>query len=231
ANELGNKAASPALVVDMDCVYGAVASCLGLSGDYGLADILSYDGQIDDELIVSTATVYSPALHVLLSPASVDHTDPAALNYDRLASALDAFQLAYYHTVLDAARVPMSMAAALASASKLTLLVLQLNVKDLANARAMLDVLTRHGIESEVVMPLANRYHKRNQMITLEEAEKALGIPVRRVCNDFASASRSINYGQPLAEAAPRSSLRRELQGLAVQLVNSQGAADRADRR
>jgi Flp pilus assembly CpaE family ATPase len=198
-----------------------VAGYLGISGQYGLADVLSRQGQIDDELVISTAVAYSPRLHVLLSPASVSPSDPPPLQYDRLETALEVFQLAYGHTVIDAARVPLDVAASLATASRLALLVLQLNIKDLARARAILGALNRRGVPSETVVPLVNRYHRHRHMVGLEEAQKALATSVRRVSNDFASAMRSANYGQPLAQVAPRSSLRRDLQGLALEFVRS----------
>lgn len=225
ANELGLKSASPALVVDMDSTYGAVASCLGLSGDYGLTDVLDHSSHIDDELVVSTALVYSPSLHVLLSPATIGSGDPAPLNYDRLDSALEAFRSAYDHTVIDAARVAPNVAAALASASKATLLVFQMNVKELAAARVILEGLMRRDVPTDGVMCLANRYHRRGWMIQMQEAEKALGRSVTPISNDFAGALRSINYGQPLAQAAPRSPLRRDLQRLAARFAKARAKA------
>ena len=230
ANELGLEVSSPALVVDMDCAYGAVGSCLGLSGQYGLTDVLDHHGQIDEELVISTALVYSPSLHVLLSPASVNYSDPAPLHYDRLESALEAFRSAYYHTVIDAARVGMDVAAGLASASDATLLVFQLNVKELTTTRALLEALTRRGVPAESIMPVANRYRRRGRTIEMAEAQNALGRPITPICSDFFTALRSINYGQPLAQTAPRSPLRRELQGLASRLVNSHAKGARANR-
>ncbi len=231
ANELGVRTSSPALVVDMDCHYGSVATSLGLSSSYSLADILAHQGRIDEELIVSTAKVYSPSLHALLSPATINFADPAPLRYERLESALEGFRLAYYHTVLDAPRIPMRIAGALAGASKLTVLVFQLNVRDLAGARQVLVALAREGVGTDTVLALANRYHRRGQMVRLEEAEKTLQVPVQRVSNDFSSAMRSANYGRPLAQASPRSSLRREVQRLAAQSVNPHALAAEVGRR
>ncbi len=219
ANELACKASSPSLVVDMDAAYGAVSSYLGLTGEYGLADVLRHDGRIDEELVVSAASVFSPFLHVLLSPVSVDPISPVALNFTRLGAAIDAFRVAYRHTVVDAGRVSVEVAAALAGASKLTLLVLQMNLKDLTCARNMLLALARQGVSEDAVLPIVNRYHRRNKIIGLEDARKALGVPFRQLTNDYSSALRSINMGQPLAQAAPRASLRRELQRLAVEVT------------
>ena len=59
-------------------------------------------------------------------------------------------------------------------------------------------------------------------MITLEETRKALrDITVETARNDYRSAILSLNYGQPLAKAAPRSLLRRDIQRLAAKFTNS----------
>jgi hypothetical protein len=96
-----------------------------------------------------------------------------------------------------------------------------MNVKELTGARAILEGLARRDVPGDNVLCLANRYQRRGRMIETEEAEKALGRPVTCLSNDFAGALRSINYGQPLAQAAPRSVLRRDLQRLAARFVNA----------
>lgn len=212
---------SPSLIVDMDLAYGAVASYLALSGDHGLADVLNHGGRIDEELVVTAAKVFSPALHVLLSPAGIPPWDAASQNLERLEAALAAFQVAYAHTVVDAPRVPLSVATRLAAASQATLLVMQLCVKDLTRGRILLNHLRDHGVPADRICPMLNRYHRRNQLIEPEEAQRVLGLPVQRMSNDYSSAMRSINLAQPLSQAAPRSSLRRELQNLAHSLARS----------
>jgi Flp pilus assembly CpaE family ATPase len=55
--------------------------------------------------------------------------------------------------------------------------------------------------------------------VTLRDAQTALGgIEARTIRNDFKGAIRAVNFGQALAEAAPRSKIRRDLQNL-VDLV------------
>lgn len=220
ANELGLESTSPALVVDMDYAYGATAGYLGLSGQYGLENILTHEGLIDDELLLSTATVYSPSLHVLLSPVSIYHDGPVQLQCNRLRDVLETFRRTYHYTIIDAARVPLEVASMLAAASKMTLLTFQLNVKDITSARSILEALSRREISEESILPVANRYRRRNQIIVLEEAEKALGMPVAQVSNDFSGALKGITLGQPLADAAPRSIVRRDVQRLASRVVS-----------
>ena len=222
ANELQLASAEPALLVDLDCSYGAVASYLGLEGQYGLADVLVSRSRIDRHLITSTAVPYSEGLQVLLSPVSIDPGKPAQLVYPHLGDALHACKRAYRFTVVDAPRVSMDVAVSLADASQVTLIVFQLAVKDIRAARSTVGILTERGIPAARIVPLVNRYRKRHSTVTLQDAEAALGeVPPRCVHNDFRSASRAIDYGQPLAQAARRSVLRRDLGQLAAELVEA----------
>ncbi len=219
ANELHLEGSEAALLVDMDCCYGAVAGYLGLDGQYGLADVLADRGRIDSQLVHSTALSYSEGLHALMSPASTNPVEPAPLEYLHLGDALDAFKRAYRYTVIDAPRLPIEVAATLAGASEATLIIFQLTVKDIRLALSLLSALTERGVSMDRLAPLANRYRKRHTMITLKDAESALGgVTPEVISNDFASAILSMNYGQPLAQAAPRSSLRRDIRNLAAKL-------------
>ena len=214
AQELALKANQPTLLCDLDCAYGAVASYLGLSPRYAIDHVLNYAGAVDGNLIRSTATVHSDRIHVLASPCSTNFAQSEALNFNQLELALDGARRSYGNTVIDAPRVPLAVAAALASVSAATLLVLQLTVKDLRTGKAMIDALRERGVQAESIVPVANRYVKR-QLISLDEAAKALGgIEVLPVRNDYSPAIQGLNFGQPLSEAGPRSYLRRDLQDL-----------------
>ena len=217
AEELALKHKQPTLVLDLDNAYGAVSSYLGLSPRYAVDHVLHYTGAIDDSLLRSTATVHNERVHVLASPSSIGAPE-TTLNYERLEQAVESGRRAYGVTVIDAPRVRHDIAARLASLSAFTLLVLQLTVKDLRTARAMLDALRDRGVETSNVIPIANRYVKR-QVISLEEASKALGgsqvLPVR---NDYSTAIQGLNFGQLLSECGPRSTLRRDIHDLMTKL-------------
>ncbi len=222
--EVALKQKQPTLLCDFDCAYGAVTSYLGLAPRYGADHVLHYAGDIDGQLIRSTATVHSDRIHVLASPASTKTAAGEPLRFERLEHVLDSARRAYALTIIDAPRLTIQTTATLVAASTTTLLVLQLTVKDLRFARATLDALRDRGIDPASVIPVANRYVKR-QVISLEEAAKALGgIDVVPIRNDYAPAIHGLNFGQTLAEAGPRSSVRRDLQELLAKIESRSGA-------
>jgi Flp pilus assembly CpaE family ATPase len=60
-------------------------------------------------------------------------------------------------------------------------------------------------------------------MVSFPDTQKALGVTaVARVANDFKSALRSMNYGQPVAQAAGSSKLTKHLRELAAEVLAAQ---------
>lgn len=227
ANELQATSKGEIMLADLDYHYGAVATYLELSGRYSVADLLTYDGQLDAQLVDSTAISYNKNLKVLISPASTDLSSAQGLNADNLSSLLQTCKRAYSSTVIDAPRVTMDVAAELVAASDTTLLVMQLTVKDIRVAKMIFDSMQQRGIPEDKIKAVANRIQKRNQMITLEDAQSAIGHhPLEHMRNDFSGAIRSMNYGKPLAEAAPRSVLRRDVLRIVNEVLGSKPMAN-----
>lgn len=223
ANELQLKAARKSLIVDLDYNYGAVASYLDLQGFYGIAEVLAHPGGIDAQLVRSTAVIHSDRLHALISPASVDLAAVKPPDPEKMAVALTACKQAYGFTVVDAPRLSFECSVALAGVSELTIVVLQPMVKDIRAAHSLMQLLNDRGIPLDHIMPVVNRYRRRHQMIHFEDAQKVLGASLGRLSNDYASAVKSINYGKPLAFAAPRSALRRDVASLAGRIESLNG--------
>ncbi len=216
------------LVLDLDQHYGGAAAYLGLDGQYGISDLIGRDAP-DAQLIQSTAMSYSDHLHALIAAPKARLGEPIALDPLRLRESIEACKYAYPWTVIDAPRIPPMAAVELAKASHAVMLLLQLTVKDLRVAQVLLARLTEAGISANAVQILISRYHRRRSMITVDEARKVLQRTdtngVQCLSNDYAGVSNAANLGKPLSEAAPRSSLRRELQKLASQVFEARTAS------
>jgi pilus assembly protein CpaE len=210
---------TPVLLLDLDAYYGSVATYLGVDSDYGIVDLLNRTGPIDAELIRSTAIAQSDHMHALLSTSRHRMGEGVRFDPPRLGMALDSCKRLYRWTVVDAPRLPMTAAVELAKRSTVTILLMQLTVKDIRVARRMWTDLIQGGAPSSSLMIIANRYRKRGLMISLEAARKALGMSdgeqLRTLVNNFHAVTEAVNFGKPLTEAAPRSDFRKDLQELA----------------
>lgn len=210
---------APTLLIDLDCARGSAAGQLGLSAQYGIADVLGAGERLDTDLIRSSAVQYGSLFHVLASPATVDLLEPAPLEWRSLDRALTRTKDSFRNTVIDAPRVSIDVAETLVRASAHTILAFEMNVEDLRVARIMLAALLRRGIGPDRILPVANRHPARKSQIRLDEARKALGVDtIRCLSNDYVSVARSINYGRTLTQIAPRSAIRRDIRELAVAL-------------
>lgn len=186
--------------------------------------MLAHSAGADPELIRSSTIAAGP-VSVLLSPASIQFAAPPAPAWQNLPAALAACKLAYARTIIDALRLPV--AATLAAASDATLIVMQLCVKDIQIARDLRQGLLDHGVAPERLITVVNRYKRRNSMVSVEQAQRALqSNHFELISNDFPAVSRGINYGQTLAEAAPRSCVRKDIRQLLDRLTaqNSEAA-------
>jgi len=220
ANELHLMTSEPVLLMDLDLAYGAVGQYFGLRGDYGIADVLARRASIDPQLIMTSAVSQRPGIHVLLSPATISPENPAAADFDALKQAVVAARAAYGFTVVDAPRLAPHVNLALAGASRFNLIVFQLNVKDVRLARSLALGLQAGGVPNDRIVFVANRSSSRHEWITLAETSRFLDqAGIVRISNDYKAAVRALNYGQPLSEAAGRSHMRAEVQGLARQLA------------
>ncbi len=80
----------------------------------------------------------------------------------------------------------------------------------------MLAALIEKGVPPAAVVPLITRFAKRRNNVSLEDAAAALnGARIQCLHSDYASAVQAMDFGQTLSQAAPRSSLRRDIQDLA----------------
>jgi pilus assembly protein CpaE len=216
ANELRLKSEEHVLAIDLDDCYGAVSSYLGLSGQFGIREVLDQKDRIDSQLIETSATSYKDNFDVLLSPASMKDTKDTEIQYSNLANALEACKCAYKYTIVDAPRAHKQTIRLLSNASKLNLVVMQPNVKDIKIAKSIIRTLIEFGIPSKNIFPVINRFRRRGPLVPLEEAKKALGFEkLYYVRNDFKKVINSINRGEPLSEAVPFSRIRRDFQKLA----------------
>lgn len=214
ANELALTSDRQSLLVDLDRYYGALAPYLGLKGRYGIGDLLARDGNIDGDLVQSTAVAFADNLHVLLSPVSTAVPSSKPVHHRNMDKVLCACKQAYAHTVIDAPRALHEMAATLAAASSFVLMVFQMTVKDVHVIRAERARLLERGIPESRIVLVVNRYDKRSS-VTPDEACDALGRqPLHLITNDYRTAVDCVNFGRPLSKAAPSSPLRRDIRQL-----------------
>ncbi len=215
ANELRLKASKPVLVIDLDRCYGAASAFLDIKSDYGIDDVLTYEGKIDKHLIQSSSCSYKEDFHVLLSAAGTTKKTTRDIDPECLTSVLQACRQGYAHTVIDAPRMDEQTVKVLTELSDFTIVVFQLTLKDLKFARSIITMFKDLGLSEDKIIPLANRFKKRGALIDIDDSKRALGTGnVRSIRSDWRNAMNCLNNGKILADIAPRSPMRKDFQKL-----------------
>ena len=220
ANEMRIKTSKKVLVIDLDRCYGAASAYLDIKSEYGIEDVLSYEGTIDKNLIQSSSCSYKEDFHVLLS-SSADSGKKKAHGWgsQNLADVLGACRQAYGFTVIDAPRMDEQTVKILSELSDFTIVVFQLTLKDLKFARSIISMFKDLGLSQDRLIPLANRFQKRGPMIGIDDGKRALGADnVYSIRSDWRNAVNCLNTGKTLADAAPRSAMRKDLLKLVDQI-------------
>ncbi len=215
ANELRLKASKPVLVIDLDRCYGAASAFLDIKSDYGIDDVLTYEGKIDKHLIQSSSCSYKDDFHVLLSAAGTAKKSTRDIDPECLKDVLQACRQGYAHTVIDAPRMDEQTVKVLTELSDFTIVVFQLTLKDLKFARSIITMFKDLGLSEDKIIPLANRFKKRGALIDIDDSKRALGTGnIRSIRSDWRSAMNCLNNGKTLADIAPRSPMRKDFQKL-----------------
>lgn len=200
-------------LLDFDLLLGDVLPFLDLTGGYSLSDVMANMGRLDRDLLDESVTRHASGVHVLAQSGKLEEAerirsgDPRGLieflrgHYDRLVvdglSGFDELSL----SVLDA--------------SQQIVMVLTQDVPAVRSTKRCLELFRQLGYPNSKIKLVVNRY-QRGSEITASVIEDAVGLTVAHTLgNDFASASGAINRGVMLHEAAPRSSLTRDLEALA----------------
>ncbi|MFC1761630.1 AAA family ATPase [Planctomycetota bacterium] len=225
ATELQLATSKKVLAVDLDSHYGAMAPFLGVEGDYGIAHLLERAESLDRDLIASVVVEGRDGVDVLLSPASTRNEETLRFDSRRLVPVLKFCQSMYEYIVIDAPRLDAQTHRGLAEVSRLIIPVFQLTVPGINFAGALVKDLIKQGLLPERILPLANRVHRTN--VPLDDAYRAIALDtLMAVRSDWGRASKSVNHGQPLADTAPRSKLRRDLKKCCAQILTSMASGN-----
>ena len=192
---------SRSLIIDCDFDFGNVARSWDLAPKHTIADVATA-GAVDAHVLQNATAEIKGGVFVLARPQSIDagHT----IDESAMSQIVRAAGQAFPHTVLDLPRRLDAVTGAAIEICDPLLIVLQLTVPALDNARRLMEVLMNAGMPPERVELVVNRYRKNVHMLSPEMVEKQLKKPLfGLVPNDYKSVASAIDIGQPMAARSP----------------------------
>jgi pilus assembly protein CpaE len=203
-------------LLDLDFQNGACALALDLDPGVTIEAVLQSPERLDAAFLESSMVRHASGLELL--GAARNSVPFESMAPDLAESLLRHAAHDRSHVVVELPVTDCRWTATVLAASDLIVLVTQLTVPALRQARRKLDLLSA-ATAAEVAV-LVNRYERRwwRNQVRLSEAEQALGRPVDyMVANDYALVSEALNTGKPLTELKRGARASRNI----VQLANA----------
>ena len=192
-------------LLDLDIQFGAAALYLDLDDRIGLADLLDDPQRLDGELLRSVMAQHRSGLDLLAAPREVVGLD--AVTPELLDTCLILARAEYETVIMDlpGAWTPWTYRAL--QSCDLAILVTQLGVAGIRQARRQLDAMAANGLGKVAVRVAVNRFETGwRRHVGIKEAERALGRPIDYlIANDYRVVSEAINQGVALADIRRRS--------------------------
>jgi pilus assembly protein CpaE len=202
------------LLVDLDLEMGEAALLLGVQPRFNVVDMVRNFHRMDADLLGSYTERHESGVHLLAAPYEPDRAE--AVTGDQARSILAFLKQHYDYVVVDTAHgfTPPTVAAFEQATS--IYVVTTVDLPALRNIKRSLPLIERiTGDGKERIRLVVNRFHP-NNAISVQEAERTLGLPVHwRLANDFEAVMGSINTGKPVVLGAA-SAFGHDMQGLAA---------------
>ena len=207
-------------LVDLDLQFGNAASYLGRSSGLTMDDLLDAGARADGELLRTVAAA-DEGIAVIAAPEKIAPLE--AVEVDQLMRVLDLARRQYGHVVLDLPGNWANWTLSAIDKADLILLVVDLSIGSLRQARRRLTLFEETGIDPGRIRIVANRIEKRMfRTIGVQDAADALHYPVfATVHSDYAVVQSAQDQGVLVGSIARKNKVAADLAALAEQVVGA----------
>ncbi len=201
-------------LIDLDLQFGNAASYLGLSATLTIADLIEAGSRVDQAMIRAAVVKTEGGLNVLAAPADIAPLEAAST--DQIFNLVDLATREFGTVMLELPGTWTNWSLSLVGRSDVIVLVIELTVASLRQARRQLALLANQGLGDVPILVVANRVQKRLfRSINLGDAENALNHPVAfGIANDFPLISTALDQGVVIGEIKPKSKVSRDILAL-----------------
>lgn len=210
-------------VVDLDLQSGDIAGLVGESPKVTIAALLDAGDRLDMELIHSAVSKTRYGFSVIAAPDAI--TPLETVDVDYLLRILSLVRKQFGHVLLDLPSTWTSWSLSAALASNRLVLLTDLSIIGLRQAKRRLQLLDSVGIPPERIDVVVNRVERRLfRTIGVEEAAEALRHPVLTGLASEGMALRGAqDQGLLIQDVEAKSRFYKDIQGLAGMLLQREG--------
>lgn len=218
AMEIGNLTERACALVDLDLQFGDVALNFDCDPKYSIFDLADSGSALDKTVLESTMHVLPCNVSVLARPVCIEECE--AITPDLIHEMLERMTEVFENVVVDLSQQLEPRSIAVLGQSDLVIIVCQLLVPSIRNARRLYDRLMSLGIPDERIEFVVNRGGGRSGRLTVKDIEETIRKPVlATVPNDFEFVARSIDVGRPIAALDRNSPVRAAIRQTARKIL------------
>lgn len=218
ALEIGNLTDRPCALVDMDLQFGDVALNFDCEPKYSIFDLAESGSALDKTVLDSTMHELPCRVSLLSRPDKIEQCDQ--VSPELIHEMLERMSEAFESVVLDLpTQIDARSIASLARAD-LIVIVSQLMVPSIRNAKRLRDTLSRLGVPDERIEFVINRSDGRAGRLGVKDLEETVHKPVlATIPNDYEFVARSIDVGRPIAALDRNSPVRSAIRQIARKIL------------
>jgi pilus assembly protein CpaE len=203
-----------ACLIDLDVQFGDAAFQLGLRPKLTLADLVEAGSRIDGDLLRATTTRHPSGLNVIAAPAEMLPLE--SLSSEQVLDIVDLATREYGTVFVDLPANWANWSLSVLARSDLVLLVTEISVPALRQARRQLDLIRSQDLGEIEIRVVANRCESGLfKRIRPADVRAALGRDVAYTVADEGAVMRAaVDRGVPISEIKRKSAIGRDIDTL-----------------
>lgn len=209
-------------LIDLDIQLGNVGAALGKSAKTSVCDLLEAGDRLDAEFFGSAAVDSGRGFDIVIAPEPI--TPLETVDVDQLIHLLSVARRSYDPVLLDLPANWTNWTLSTALASTDVVLITDLTIPGLRQAKRKLELFDSVGVQRERVRIVVNRVERRLfKTIGVDEVKATLGIPVFATLAVDPVLASAQDQGLLAFEANRKSRFAADIATLAAQLANGWG--------
>lgn len=214
------KGGDEACLIDLDLQFGDAAFCLGSLPALNLKDLIDAGNRLDRSMLRSTLQKHKSGLSYIAAPNELVPLD--LLTTEQAGKIVDLAAREFATLLIDLPHDWTNWSVSILAQCDLVLLVCDLSLSSLRQAKRQLEFLRQNDLGSVPVQVVMNKVMKgRFKSVRFDDAEKILGRPVAvSIADDPATVSSARDQGLLLSDADRRARVARDLAGLADSVIS-----------
>lgn len=209
-------------LVDLDFQFGSVATLLDMARRETVFELLAEPDTLAGDTLAQAMTSYKSVLAVLTSPPEVMPLDIVDSAY--VEKLLRLLQQRYDFIIVDLPKALTDWSAAVLTQAETYFSLLELDMRSAQNLMRYLRVLRGEDLPGEKIQYILNRapgFADLNGKTRVGRFSESLGIEINILLPDGGKAvTQAGDQGEPLAVAAAKNPLRKEIKKIAATLVD-----------